>query len=141
MPDTAADIGFNSQFGIKGSGSTYAMVAEVTAITAPGFSRDAIDATHLKSPDKYKEYIAGLMDLGDASITINFVPSASDTLMAAFVAGKGEFRILFPSGTVALDFKGIVTGYEIGELTTDKMSATLTIKGTGKAALTAVSAG
>lgn len=141
MPATEADIGYLSQFGIKGSGSTHAMVAEVVSITPPGMSRDALDATHLTSPDRYKEYIAGLMDLGDASITVNFVPSVTDVLVAAFVAGRGEFRILFPSGTVALDFGGIVTGYEMGELTNEKMSATFTVKGTGKATLTAVTGG
>lgn len=138
MAKTNADIGFNSKFGIKGSGATYAMVAEVTAISVPGMSRDAIEATHLGSDDGYGEFIAGLKKLGEASITVNFIPSATDVLVAAFDAGIGDFRILFPSGTLALDFGGVVTGFEIGELTTDKMTATFTVQGSGKAALTEV---
>ena len=140
MAASNADSGFNSQFGIKGSGETYAMVAEVTSITPPGMTRETIEVTHLTSDDEYKEFIASLKETGEASITINFVPAAVDPLVTAFEAGRGEYRILFPSGTVALDFRGIVTAYEIGDLVADdKMSAVFTIKGTGKASLTAVS--
>lgn len=140
MPATTAALGKNARFGIKGSGSTYVYVAEVTNLTPPGFSRDTVEATHLESPDDFKEYIAGLADGGEATITINYAPAVSDALMTSFLAPVDDFRVLFPSGTVALDFSGIVTGYEIGDLVADdKMSATFTVKATGKPALVAVS--
>lgn len=140
MPATAADIGYGATFLIKNGGGTYDAVAEVSAITPPGRSRDAIDATHLTSPDRYKEFIAGMKEGGDASFTFNYVPAASDALVAAFEAGKGDFRVGFPSGTVALDFGGIPTSWEPGEMSTDKMTGTMTIKSTGKAVLTALGA-
>lgn len=138
MPETTADLGYGARFGIK-DGSVVDYVAEVTSLTPPSMARDTVEATHLESPDAYKEFIAGLKETGEASITINYAPSASDALVTAFEAGKGNFRILFPSGTLALDFAGIVTGYEIGDLVaTDKMSGTFTVKGTGKASFVAV---
>lgn len=134
-----AQLGYGTRFGIKQAGGTYALIAEVVNVTPPGFSRDTVDVTHLNSPDAFKEYIAGLADGGEASITINFRPNVSDNLMESFLAPVDDFRILFPGGAVALDFAGIVTGYEIGDVVADdKMSATFTVKATGKPVLTAV---
>ncbi len=138
MPESNANLGYQSKFGIKG-GSTYTYVAEVTSLTPPGWTRDTVDVTHLESPDMAKEFIGGLIEADEATISINYVPSATDSLLAAFTAGRGEYRVLFPSGTVALDFKGIVTGYEMGDLVADdKMTATFTVKPSGKPALVTV---
>lgn len=142
MAKSNAAIGFLSKFGIKSSGSNYTMVAEVVSISVPSMSRETVDVTHLGSDDKTKEFIAGLKESGEAVITINFVPSVADVLVTAFEAEEGDFRILFPSGTVALDFHGIPTEYAIGELVKDdKMSATFTVKASGKATLSTVTAG
>jgi hypothetical protein len=138
MTTTAADIGYNASFAIGDDEDPiqYTLVAEVTNISPPGRTRGTIDATHLKSPDEYMEFIAGMAESGEASITLNFVPNATDVLVTAFEAKTGNFQILFPSG-VKLNFAGIVTGYEFGELSTDKMTATFTVKATGKAEMEA----
>lgn len=136
MSDAA--LGYGAKFAIKGV-STYTNVAEVASLTPPGWTRDTVDVTHLESPSKAKEYIGGLIDAGEATITINFKPAVSDVLLAAFTAESGDFRIIFPGGTVKLDFEGIVTAYEMGDLVADdKMSATFTVKATGLPALGAV---
>ncbi len=135
MTATAAAIGFSSTFSVM-TGGSYVAVGEVTSVTPPGLTRETIDATHLSSDDGYKEFIAGLAESGDASITLNLVPSATDVLITAFNAGVGDFQIEFPSG-VSMTFDGIVTAYEFGELTTDKMTATFTVKATGKPAMVA----
>ena len=135
MPATEAGLGYLSKFGIK-DGATYDYVAEVTSITPPGMSRDTVDVTHLESPDKFKEYIAGLADGGDASISLNYKPAASDALVAAFIAETGDFRVLFPDGDTFLDFAGIVTEWSPGELTSDgAMSCTFSVKATGPVTL------
>lgn len=135
MPDTNADIGYDSTFGIESATpDVYDVVAEVVSIDPPARSRDTEEATHLKSPDGYKEFIAGLAEGGDASIGLNFVPSATDALVTAFEAKTGKFQITFPNA-VTLTFSGIVTSYEIGEVVNSKMSATFTVKSTGKAVL------
>lgn len=140
MPESDATVGYGARFGIEGgTPGTYVYVAEVASITPPGWTRDTVDVTHLESPDSAKEYIGGMVEGGEASVTINFVPSATDALETAFLAGSGNYRILFPSGTVALDFAGIVTGYEMGDVVADdKMSATFTVKATGLPALNTV---
>lgn len=136
---TDAAIGYGAEFGI-GSGDpvTYTAVAEVTAITPPSFTRAAIDATHLKSTDRYDEVIPGMITTGEASITLNFEPSATDALLTAFGAGTGQFQITYPNG-VMMRFAGICTGYTPPELNTERMSMTATFKPTGKPTLHAAS--
>jgi hypothetical protein len=138
MTATAADIGYNASFGIGDTADpiVYTIVGEVTNITPPGRTRGTIDATRLKSPDEYLEYIAGMAETGEATITMNFVPSATDLLVTAFEAKSGSFQVLFPNG-IKLTFSGIVTAYEFGELSIDKMTSTFTVKGSGKAVLAA----
>lgn len=137
---TTAAIGYGSEFAI-GDGAdpeVFTKVAEVTAITPPGMTRDAEEATHLESPDKYKEYVAALFDTGDVSITFNFVPSESDTIFTAFHAESANFQITFPNG-IRMRFTGFFTSYDPPELLSNgNMSASATIKrSTGKPALLA----
>lgn len=133
-------LGYNATFGIEGgTPGTYVLVAEVTSITPPGQTRDTSEVTHLKSPDKYKEFIANLADGGDASISVNFVPSATDVLLAAFDAESGNYQITFPNG-VKMNFAGIITGWEIGEIVPNEaMTASFTVKQTGSPTLVAAS--
>jgi len=140
MAASNADIGYGAKFGI---GATPTYVAEVVSITPPGMTRDTVEVTHLESDNAYKEYIGALKDAGEASITVNYIPavSASDALLTAFnTDGPQDFTILFPSGTLKLTFKGIVTGYELGDIVADdKMSATFTVKATGAVTIATVS--
>jgi hypothetical protein len=133
---TTADIGYNASFEIEGdTPGTYVAVAEVVAVTPPGVTREAVEATHLKSPDRYKEFIAGLKEAGEASLTLNFVPSATDALYTAFDDPDGKYQITFPNG-VMLRFNGFFTAYNPPELTAGgKMEATATVKATGKPTL------
>ncbi|MCJ8139355.1 phage tail tube protein [Falsirhodobacter halotolerans] len=136
MSETKAQIGHLSTFGIKiEKATTFTKVAEITNLTPPGMTRDTVDATHMESPNGTKEFIAGLAEMGEASVTIQYVPAVQDALLAAFQAGSGEFQITFPN-KVTMTFKGIVTGYEWGDIVSDtKMTATLTIKCSGQATL------
>lgn len=126
-------LGYGARFGIEGTTpGVYAYLARITNIQPPDWSRDTVDQTHLESPNETKEFMGGLTEAGEAVISVIFDPSATDPLLAAFVAKDGNFRILFPSGTLALDFAGVVTNLAIGELVADdKMTATFTVKASG----------
>lgn len=133
-----ADIGYDSTFGIEGgTPGTYVLVAEVTAIQVPGFTREAVETTHLTSPDAYKQFIAGLKDMSECTLTLNWTPSATDALITAFEAETGNYEITAPNG-VRVQFAGFFTAYSPPNLVPgEKMEATVTIKPTGKATFVA----
>lgn len=127
---TNAAIGYQMTFGIW-NGVSYNNVAEVTKITPPQYQREAIEATHQGSPNGYKEYIAGLLDASTVTVEINYVPSASDPIIAAMQAGVGQFRITFPNN-VTCTFSGVITEYSPETPIDDKMSATISIMPSGR---------
>lgn len=128
---TNAAIGYAITFGIW-NGASYTNVVEVVDAMPPQYSRDAIEATHHGSPSGYKEYIPGLKDAGEVSLTLNYVPSASDAYLAAFEASSaGQFRITMPNA-VTCTFNGVITGYSPATPRDDKMTTEIKIKVSGK---------
>lgn len=137
---TEADIGYGAIFKVGNGGSpteTFAdFGAEITSITPPGYTREAIDATHTASPDSYKEYIAGLMDAGEVSMDLNYVADAADAVVAAIEAGKQNYQIVMPGAPdVTFTFTAICTAYQPTAPVDGKMTATATFKVSGKPTL------
>ena len=126
---SAAVLGYNVDFSIY-NGSAYVQVAEVTNITWPGYKRDAIDVTYMDSASSFREYIAGLIDAGEVSVEMNWVPSATDPILAAMTAGVGQFKIQY-NGGVNIVFKAVVTGWSTQSPLGEKLSGTATFKLTG----------
>ncbi|WP_406871623.1 phage tail tube protein [Aminobacter sp. P9b] len=143
MAETAASIGYGSFFHIsEDNGATWIELAEVFDITPPNDTVDEIDATHMQSPNRTREFIPGLIDPGEASFEMNFVPgSASDLKVAALkVAGaRVKCRITFPN-SVAWVFSGWISSYEPAVPTDDKMTATVTWRVTGSTVSTPAAA-
>ena len=138
MTVTSASTGVKATFaigdGTDGGSSEYTKVGEVISITAPGVTREAIDVTHLESPDGFREFIPGLMDMDAATIQFNYVPAATDALYTAMQTGKGDFEITYPNG-VKFRFKGIVQSWKPGDVSTTTMTGEFTVKPTGKPTL------
>jgi predicted secreted protein len=135
---TNASIGFGTIFQMLDravSPDTYVDIAEVTSITMPNLSRDAVDATHMQSPDGWREFIPGLKDAGEVTVELNFVfGNASEALILAQFATKtlSACKILFiESPETGVSFSAIVTGFERTVPLDDKMTATMTLKVSG----------
>jgi hypothetical protein len=130
---TNAAIGYGSllEYSLNG-GSSWLTLAEVMDITPPSDSVDIIDATHMQSANRTREFVEGLNDPGECSFEMNFVPgSAADLAIQSFRgAGAIDLRITFPNAVI-WTFKGIRTGYEPAIPNEDKMTATVTFKITG----------
>lgn len=141
MAATEADTGYGVLLKVGDGGSPTEVFTTIDAemrLQAPGgYSRDAVDASHTQSPDQFREYIAGMMDAGEVSLELNFVPSASDAIVALIVAGKQNYQILFP-GRCTWTFSAICTAYQPATPVDDKMTATATFKISGKPTLAAV---
>lgn len=125
---TEAIIGHSSDF--KRGAAT---VGEVMSISPPSISRDTPDATHMKSPGKWREFIAGLKDAGEVSVEIQSTPSSAafQAMVADFDNDAAEaYSIEFPDGA-SWSFSAFITGLEMDPPNDDKIMSTATFKITG----------
>ena len=133
MTATAAKIGYGSKFSVWDSSlgtPAFVDVAEVISITPPSTSVDTVDATHMGSSSATREFIAGLIDPGETSFEMNYVPgSSSETLLLAVLASRTptQCKITFP-GSKTWTFTGIMTKLDTTAPLDGKMTSTATFK-------------
>lgn len=130
---TDVTIGYNSKYEIKISG-TFQQVAEVVEITPGAATTERVRASHYQSPGRRHEYIAGMIDSGEAGLVINWIPgSTTDTRIRALFESGGttEHRITFPNGE-RVTFDAVVTGFSKAIPLEDRMQATVTVAVSGE---------
>lgn len=132
---TDAIIGRGTTFAKETSpgGGTYAGFAgvEITRVGYGGFTVDVLDATHMGSPTRFREYIQGLLDAGDVTIDFAFIPQATDPLLAELTAGvSASYRVTWPNG-ITWTFDGFATGFTPDATVDAKMTGSATFKITG----------
>ena len=133
---TEAKSGWGGEFHLDDDGSLTEL-DEVVSFTLPKSVTEMLDATHLKSPNRKREKISGLIDDGDIQIVVNYVPGgATDVLIrAAKAAGDiRDFMAVIPRETANWEIEGagIVSGWDRGEVVADGVmrgTMTLTISG------------
>lgn len=136
---TNASIGYGSLFKVK-IGGVYTTIGEQANVTPPGVSVDSIDASHEQSPNAYREFIAGLIDGGEVSSEIHYVPTGTaETQLYSFLRTTQECRNVFPSGAY-VDYDAFITGMEPDTPIDDKMVMSMTWKCTGEPTRHAASA-
>jgi hypothetical protein len=107
---TEARIGWGGELHLSTDNTEANLVelSEVRSVDFPTIEVDEHEVTHLKSPDRYKEYIAGLKDGGEFTATLNYDPgSATDLLLTAATCDttrKAKIVIPDDSGTGAADW-------------------------------------
>lgn len=140
---TEARIGWGGRLYLS-TDNTEPNLAEITEVRECGFPSSEVDeaeATHLRSPGRRKEFVAGLIDGGEFEATINYVPGgASDVLLsAALVAGTTrKLRIVVPdeSGAGTADWNFVTSAF-VKKYAPDAMTpgevitATVTFRVTG----------
>jgi len=132
MAISTAAIGFGATFGVGDGASpeVFTALAEVMDLSPPSDQVDIIEVTHMLSPNRTKEFIAGLTDPGECSFDIHFLPGAGDdTVLQAKrqTATLTNYQITFP-GDTTWTWAGILTGYEATVPVNDRMTATVTFK-------------
>jgi hypothetical protein len=139
---TIANIGHGTRW-MRGNGATptelFAFVAGVTNISGPSMSKDVIDATHMESPDRYREFITNLRDGGEISITLDLDakgPAFANALADYNSNAFGNYELLLADGS-KLALKCSLTNFDPATPLDDKMTLELAYKVTGKPAFTA----
>lgn len=115
---------------------TFDPIANITSLTPSGITRDILDVTAHDSPNGYREFLGGLKDPGEISFDVNYDPSEHDTLVEDFeVLDPINYEISFPDGTVWA-MPATITGFEPDAPFDDKLTASITLKVTGKPTIT-----
>lgn len=147
MSATQARIGFGIHFAIGNGASpeVFTNIAEVTDVTPPSMTKDQIEATHTDSPDGFREFIPGLKDGGECSITMNFLadnvtqnedPGAGATppgLLYNFIneTETRNYKITFPGTGKTWTFRASVIGYQPAAPIDNRMTAVVKFKVAG----------
>lgn len=139
MAATAATKGFGTTVEyLATEPSTYAAIGELVAVTPPNRTRETIDATHMASPDGYREFISSLRDGGESTLTFNYTEAGYLVLEGLFDDDDpATFRINLTDGATIV-FSGLITEHPIDDIAIDdKVGMSATIKVTGKPVYTA----
>lgn len=104
-----------------------ALLAEVVDTTFPQDETTEVEATHLNSPGRRKEFLAGLIDGGDVTLNLNYVPGGATDLLLTGAKETGttrKVRFVIPdeSGTGAADWNIVTSGF-VKRYAPDRMSA------------------
>ena len=143
---TNALIGFGItlQRGDGADPEVFSDVAQIVSLNPPQYTADAIDATHSHSPNAHREFIAGLIDAGEVSGEIHFVPTTSapfvgsDMLTDMKARVLRSYRIVFPGEEVQVTFGAIVTAFQPQAPFDGKMTASYSMKISGEPVWAAV---
>lgn len=141
---TDARIGYGAEFWLDDATGTLTKLAEITNVTPPNPQVSDVEATHFESPGRRREYVTGLIEDGEGTFEMNYVPgSDTDELIREALADgeTREYRIIVPDGADGWQIDGscIVRGYERNIPIDDRMTATLTVRFTGDVVETAAS--
>ena len=130
---TLAKIGWGATVSV---GDPLTELAEIIAVGVPEDTVDMVEATHFGSPQARREFIAGLIDSGEAEFGMNYAAgSATDTKCRTMHAAREavDYMIALPTaaGTWEISGQFVVTGYSRDVPLDDRMVATLRVKFTG----------
>ena len=135
-----ATKGMGTKFNI-GTEDSKKTVAELTEIGGMELSADTIEVTTLDSSDGYREFIQGLKDAGEVSLSGYFNPTVGKgqkEVYELFESGElTSFEIEFPPSLGAKwAFKGVVTAISTSAPMEDNIPFEASIKVSGKPTLT-----
>lgn len=133
MSDAILGYGITYEISTTTGGSIYTELGEVTDIELPSDETEEVDVTHYQSPDRTREFIAGLINTGDAGFTINWIPgNATDVLLRGLrISGATRnHRLTFPNGTT-VTYPAFIKGYAPSAPIDDRLTAQFTVKKAG----------
>lgn len=137
MTQAVSAFGTLLKIGDGGGSEVFTTIAEITNLTGPGIEVETIDVTSHDSSGAKREFIAGLIDMGEYTFTLNFNALATQGFSGglyndAMNRTKRNFQIVLPTTSSKTgSFAAYVTNFELSEPIDGALTADLTIKVTG----------
>lgn len=138
MSVTQARIGYGHvlEIALASAPTVFTYIREVFSAEPPADADDTVEASHMQSPNRRREFVAGLSDGGEATFEMNYVPgSDTDVFLRATRGLALKVRQTFANGVQIL-YDAVRSGYTQSVPNDDKKTATLTLKVSGDPALT-----
>lgn len=131
--------GFGAQFQREDDAMVFATIGEATSISGPEMERETIDVTSHDSPNRFREWVGGLVDSGEVTFEVNYDPAIHNVLKDDFQdALPRNYRIVLPNPPGGQwDFAAFITAMGLEFPHDDKMSADFTFKISGEPIFTA----
>jgi predicted secreted protein len=128
---------FGTQWQIHDGVSSYDAVAEVTNIDLLDVDVEDLDVTSHDSPEEWREFIGGLKDGGELSFEINFDPAVHAELLDLLGVTR-DHKLVLPAAAddAEVDFQGHISSLSAAAPHDDKLSATASVKVSGKPTIT-----
>jgi hypothetical protein len=136
---TTARIGYGTTLTDKGvAGSGTDAIGEITDLNIGGITLETVDATHMDSADAFREHIAGLLDSGDVTFTLQCLPVNSGSALNWHRIKDNQkarslvvYEIKLPTNVTAT-FSAFVTSIGIPIPLDDKITTAVTLKVSGE---------
>lgn len=135
-----AHIGYGIQLkmGDAATPEVFTALAELLNLSGPGITMESVDTTHAASVNAWKTAIAGLLDAGEVTVDLAFLPADgtqdNTTGLLSKMIGRAaaNFQLIFPDGSATQwAFPALVTGFEPTEPLEDRATASVTLKISG----------
>lgn len=110
------------EIGNSASPEVFTEIAEVVTIGGPNPDSEELDATHLRSPARTREYIQSFLVPGEVPLNVNWIGSNSthQGLLADYAAGTTRnFKVNYPDGGIdafSAYVKNRPTSLNVGEV-------------------------
>ncbi len=124
--------------GDAASSEQFTAIAELFNLSGPSLGLDTVETTHTASTGAYREYIAGLLEAGEVSAEVNFLPADATQTEAAGILLDLKNRTLrnwqiiwTDAGPTTWAFAAFVTSFEPSASIEDRMTASITLKLSG----------
>ena len=133
---TSARIGWGAELWLDNDSDVLTQLSEILTVQPPNSQTEDVEATHMLSPNRRREYISGLIDDGEGTFEMNLVPGSTTDALIRTAQNDGvarDYKIVIPDGAYGWEITGtcIVKGYERNTPIDDRMTATMTVRFTG----------
>lgn len=141
MPASSAISGFGTALKIGDGGGTevFTTIAEVRNVSGPTQSLNTFDVTHQSSPGGVMERAAGLLDPGQVTFEVNWLPSDATQSASAGLERdmnnktRRNFKVVFPNASsTTCTFPAFVTAVSPTAPLNDAMRANVTLQIAGQ---------
>ena len=109
---------------------TFTEIEEVTQFTPPQTQSEEVDVTHFQSPGARREFIAGMIDSGEASATINYNPGDWPQHAQLSIDAENRtvlnWRFTLPGEIETIDFRAYISQFNRNLAPSDAVTADIT---------------